>query len=306
MLSRRALILFILIFVCLAACSRSDAPAKKNTVNEENFLLIGIIPEENIFRQLDRYEPIAQYLSEKIGTRVKLIIIPVYGNIVNNFDSAGMDGAFLESLTYALAHTMLGVEVLCRPEGLDGTSTYHGLIVTRKDSGIKTVQDMKGKRFAFVDRASTSGYLLPLVVFKEKGIRSYKSFLGEIYYTGTYEDAIYDVLNKKADIGAAKNTVFERLAEKDSRIKNELSILERSPDFPENGFAVRKNLDDVLKKKIKAALIGMNNDPAGAAILAKFGARRFIETTDDDYKPIYEYARELGLDLAHYNFENAE
>lgn len=239
---------------------------------------------------------------KKIGTRIKLIIIPVFGNIVKNFDSAGMDGAFLESLTYALAHTKLGVEVLARPEDLSGVSTYRGLIFVRKDSGIRTVRDMRGRTFAFVDKASTAGYIHPLVFFREHGVGDYRRYLKEIYYTGTYEDAIYDVLNRKADIGAAKNTVYERLASKDPKIKDELVILSQSPDFPENGLAVRKTLDSSLKKMLKDALLAMHNDPAGKIVLDDFGAKRFIETTDEDYLPIYKYTKEINLDLATYDY----
>jgi phosphonate transport system substrate-binding protein len=81
-----------------------------------------------------------------------------------------------------------------------------------------------------VDKATTAGYLLPLAYFKKNGIRDYRAYLKETYFAGTHEDVIYDVLNKKADIGAAKNTVFERLAKTDERILKELLILEKSPD----------------------------------------------------------------------------
>jgi len=302
----RSLIVSSLCLLFLLSCGRQEIPAgppsEKKEVKEENFLLIGLIPEQNIFRQLERYEPLAEYLSEKIGTRIKLIIIPVFGNIVKNFDSAGMDGAFLESLTYALAHTKLGVEILARPEDLKGVSSYRGLVFVRKDSRIRTMANMRGKTFAFVDKASTAGYLHPLVFFKENGIVDYRHYLKEIYYTGTYEDAIYDVLNRKADMGAAKDTVFARLAEKDPRISQELLILGQSPGFPENGLAVRKTLDNSLKEALKKALLGMNIDPAGRVVLSKFGARRFINTTDEDYASIYKYTKELNLNLAAYEY----
>lgn len=298
----RKVVVSLLCLFLLFGCSKTEAPPRKQPVKEENFLLIGLIPEQNIFRQLDRYEPVADYLSEKIGTRIKLIIIPVFGNIVKNFDSAGMDGAFLEGLTYALAHTKLGVEVLARPEDLNGVSTYKGIIFVRKDSGIRTIADMKEKTFAFVDKASMAGYLHPLVFLREHGVRDYKTFLKEVYYTGTYEDAIYDVLNRKADIGAAKNTVYERLAVKDPRIKEELVILKESRDFPENGLAVRKNLDSSIKTALKQALLTMDQDPAGTTVLKNFAAKRFIETTDKDYLPIYNYTREINLNLATYDY----
>jgi phosphonate transport system substrate-binding protein len=297
----------IILIVCLCAaflpgCSKADRTSS-HKVPEGQPLLIGLIPEQNIFRQFERYEPLARYLSKKIGMKIKLSVLPRYGNIISNFQSGKMDAAFFGSFVYALAHAKLGVEVLARPVGLDGRSTYHGLIFVRKDSGIKSIQDMKGKRFAFVDKAATAGYLLPLSYFHEHGI-DFKTYLRESYFTGTHDDAIYDVLNKKADIGAAKDTVYERLAAADSRIKKELIILERSPDVPENGFAVRRNLDNTLKRKLKEALVGMYQDPEGIAVLKDFGAQKFIETTDTDYLPVYQYAREVHLNLATYDYLN--
>jgi phosphonate transport system substrate-binding protein len=162
---------------------------------------------------------------------------------------------------------------------------------------------MEGKRFAFVDKATTAGYLLPLAYFKKYQF-DYKTDLRESYYSGTHEDTIYDVLRKKADIGAAKNTVFERLAGTDERIRKELKILERSPEVPENGLAVRKDLDETLKRKIGEALLAMHDDEEGRAILKTFGARKFVKTEDSDYAPVYRYARQIGLKLASYNYTN--
>jgi phosphonate transport system substrate-binding protein len=298
----------ILITVCLCLAisvgttySGATSPRERR---EEKSLLIGLIPEQNIFQQAERYEPLADYLSKKCGVRIKLKVLTRYGNIVGNFVSLGMDGAFFGSFTYALAHRKLGVEVLARPEGFDGTSTYHGLIFVREDSGIRTIRDMKGKRFAFVDKATTAGYLLPLAYFRKHGIKDYKTYLKETYFTGTHQDTIYDVLNKKADIGAAKNTIYKRISNVDSSITNELVILEKSPDVPENGLAVRKSLDDSLKHRLKEALLNMHDDPNGKNILKDFGARRFIETTDNDYEPVFKYAGKINLNLATYDYMN--
>ena len=133
-------------------------------------LRIGLIPERNIFSQKQRYEPIAEYLSERIHAHVELVVLSRYGNIIENFVSNGLDGAFFGSFTGALAQRKLSVEAIARPEYPDGTSTYHGLLFVRKDSGISSVEDMKGKRFAFVDKATTAGWLLPLYYFKTHGV----------------------------------------------------------------------------------------------------------------------------------------
>lgn len=302
---KRMGILVLLVSALMAAdgCSKTEKPAPAPALQGQQELLIGLIPEQNLFRQIERYEPLAAYLSKEIGRNIKLTVLPRYGNIVDNFSSNGLDAAFFGSFSYALAHAKMGVEVLARPEYLNGTSTYHGLMFVRKDSGISSVKDMAGKRFAFVDKATTAGYLLPLAYFKKHNV-NYKKYLKEWYFTGTHEDAILDVFNRKADVGAAKNTVFERISSSNGRIQNELTILEKSPNVPENGLAVRKDLDAALKRRLKDALLAMHEDPEGGAILKAFGARRFIETTEKDYQPVYRYAQEIELDLATYDYRN--
>ena len=296
-------IMAVVCLLALLACSPQEPPppAKKPPVVK---LLIGLIPERNLFRQMERYEPLGEYLSLKTGTKITFKILPRYGNIIDSFKSSGMDGAFFGSFTYTLAHAKVGVEVLARPLALDNTSTYHGMIFVRKDSHIRTARDMKGKRFAFVDKATTAGFLLPLEYFHDNGISEYDHFLKEAYFTGTHEDAIYDVLNRKADIGAAKNTVFQRLANEDPRILKELVVLDRSPDVPENAFALRKDIDASVRSLLKESLLAMHLDPDGKEVLERFGAQKFIETSNRDYAVVLKYAEDLHLDLSTYEYMN--
>ncbi len=299
--------LLFVVSICLlmvCSCTNPKSPFPENRSKEEKPLLIGLIPEQNIFKQMERYEPLARYLSEKTGRTIKLKVLPRYGNIIDNFVSSELDGAFFGSFTYSLAHAKLGLVPVARPEGLNGVSTYHGLIFVRKDSGIRSAKDMRGKRFAFVDKATTAGYLLPLEYFAENRVRNYRSYLKEFYFTGTHEDAIYDVLNRKADVGAAKNTVFDRIASSDDRVRNGLTVLATSPDVPENGLAVRKTLDPALISSLKEALLNMSTDSEGKNILDYFGAHRFIVTKDEDYKPVFDYARHIGLNLSTYDYVN--
>ena len=299
----RNLIAAFLFAFAIAGCAR-EAPPPQKAAAAKNKVYIGLLPEQNIFNQLERYEPLAAYLSRRVGVKISLKILPRYGNVIDNFNSEGLDGAFFGSFTYALAHAKLGVEVLARPLAFDNTSTYHGLIFVRKDSGIRTARDMKGKRFAFVDKATTAGYLLPMEYFHKNGISNCWALLKECYFTGTHEDAIYDVLNRKADVGAAKNTVFNRLAMTDPRIRQELVVLETSLDVPENGIALRKDIDESFRNRLREALLAMHQDPEGKKVLERFGTLRFIETTNDDYAPVLKYAKDVHLDLATYDYVN--
>ena len=299
----RRLIAAGLCMFALTGCAREEATPKKAAA-ERKTLLIGLIPERNIFKQIERYQPLAVYLSRETGMKVVLKILPRYGNIIDNFRSAGMDGAFFGSFTYALAHAKLGVEALARPVALDNTSTYHGLIFVRKDSGITSVRQMKGKRFAYVDKATTAGYLFPQDYLHRHGVSNCEEYLKECYFTGTHEDAIEDVLNKKADIGAAKNTEFDRLARSNPRVRKELVVLSRSLDVPENGIALRKDIDASLRKRVKEALLNMHRDADGKKVLEQFGAQRFIETTNQDYGVVLRYTENIGLDLSTFDYTN--
>lgn len=299
------LMMLFLLLLFTISCSEqsSDAPPTYESSSQKKFYL-GLIPEQDIFSQKARYTPLARYISEKADINVELKSLSRYGNIIENFIAGQLDGAFLGSFTGALAIKTIGVEPIARPVWLDGTSTYYGMIFVRKDSGIKTAADMRGKRFAFVDKATTAGWLLPLNYFQEIGIEDYPAWFGETYFAGTHVDVIYDVLNGTADIGAAKNTVFYRLAAKDRRLFDELHILTESPKVPANTLAVRKDLDAALKIKLRNILLEMDHDEKGKEILREFEARKFIETTEKDYEPVFIYADKVKLDLKKYDYRN--
>jgi len=299
---KNMLIVFSICLSLLAGCTSKEPPPPPEKQAYSEVLTIGLIPEQNIFKQMERYKPVAEYIQKKTGYKIELVVLPRYGNVIDSFVSKHMDGAFFGSFSYTLAHAKLGIEVLVRPEDVKGISSYHGLIFVRKDSRIRTAKDMKGKRFVFVDKATTAGYLLPLDYFLQNNITDYKTYFGETYFTGTHDEAIYDVLNGKADIGAAKNTMYERLEEADPRIREELRILQRSPDVPENALALRKDIDASVRSKLKEVLLKMQNDPEGINVLKQFGARRFVETTNKDYESVTRYCEHIGLNLDTFDY----
>jgi phosphonate transport system substrate-binding protein len=298
------MVLLLLLVLLNAGCERrnQERPQERPFVQQE--ILIGLIPEQNIFRQRERYQKLKQYLYDRLGVTVTFTSLSRYGNLIDHFSTEKMDGAFFGSFTYALAHQQLGVEPLVRPVNIDGSSTYHGYVFVRRDSGIRRAADMRGKRFAFVERATTAGYLFPLAFFKANGIVDLHAFLGEMIFTGSHDAAVEAVLNREADIGAAKNTIYEQLSAENSRIEKELVILASSGAVPENCLAVRKDLDPELKVALKQALLDMDKIEDGKETLHRFGARGFTETNDSDYAYLYKLAREVGINLKTYRYTN--
>jgi phosphonate transport system substrate-binding protein len=267
-------------------------------------LKIGLIPEQNVFKQIRRYKPLGEYIEKKIGIKINFTILSRYSNIIERFNREKLDGAFWGSFTGAMAIKQLGIEPIARPLWLDGTSTYHGYIFVHKYSVIDSVKRMRNKVIAFVERATTAGYVFPIAYLREHGVKDINKFFKEYYFTGSHDAAIYAVLNKEADIGCAKNTIFDLLAREDPKIKEDLVILASSPKVPSNGLGIRGDIDPAIKKQLKEVLLNMHRDKEGRIVLKNFGAKRFIETTKDDYKPVFEIARKAGIDIGRYKYVN--
>lgn len=267
-------------------------------------LTLGLIPEQNVFDQVTRYKPLQDYMTKKTGVEIKLTILPRYGNIIDHFTQSRLDGAFWGSFTGAMAIKKLGVEPIARPLLLDGNSTYRGYIFVRKSGKITNVNDMRGKTVAFVERATTAGYIFPVAYFKENGVADIAGYFKEFYFTGSHDAAIRAVLNGEADIGTAKSTIFDLVARKDPRVKRDLIVLAESPKVPSNGLGLGRTVKTEIKTQLKDVLLRMDRDREGGAILKRFGAFKFIPTTKEDYNPVFDIARKAGIDVEGYAYVN--
>ena len=266
-------------------------------------ILIGLIPEENIFHQMDRHRPLAAYLTEKLGTRVRMTILSRYGDIIDRFSDRKMDGAFFGIFTGVLAMEKLQVEPVARPVRLSGKSTDQGVIFARKDSGIRTVADMKGKRIAFVDRATVTGYLFAVAYLRENGVNNIDQFFREYSFVGSHDSVIHSVLDYRADIGLAKRSIYSMMVAKDPSIGDELVILAGSGELPDTTLCLRRDLPAGIKARIRDVLLGMDKDPKGREVLRKFEALRFIPASRNDYEPFFEMAKKANINLKNYKYK---
>lgn len=289
-------------------------------------LTIAVLPEKDLLAQEERYAPLVDYLSRHLGlpTTVKLRLLPNYGEVIKEFEEGRINAAFLGSLAFALARAQAGVEPLVRPER-DGVSQYRGLIVTRKDSGIKDWTGLKGKSFGLVDKATTAGYIYPLIYFKKHGVKRPEEYLGSVVYTGSHDLLFLKVYDGELDAGAAKDLILQEVAKTRPEVKTGLRVLAVSPPVPNNTFVLSGNLDfpcfrchelvsatpseisgnlprqqDDLKKLIAELLLGLHGSAEGRAVLAALGADGFVRTTDEDLREVNRMIREAGFDPKNY------
>lgn len=258
-------------------------------------LLIGIEPEHNIFTQMENYRKLAGYLTAKGGIPVRLTIMSRYGEALQRFKALHLDGAFLNSYTAAMTIEALGMEPLVRPVNLAGETSSRGVILTRRDSGIQRFSDMRGRSFAFVDPATTEGYLFPLAYLRKNGITTPGLFLGHQLFTGSHASTISAVLDGRADLGAAKEEVYQRQIAKDPTIARELVVLERSEPVPPTTLCLSGDLDPALKRELAGILLAMDKEEAGREVLQAIGALRFTKAEKKDYDIVLQMEKAAGI-----------
>ncbi len=263
-------------------------------------LLIGIEPEHNIFDQMERYRSLAGYLSEQLGVQVKLTIMSRYGEVIKRFKTMRLDGAFLTPYTATLGINELHLEPVANPVNLNGESASQGYILVRKDSGIHDVKDMRDKSILFVDPATMEGYLFLLAYLKQHGIPDINTFFNRVSFSGSHASTIYAVLDGRADIGAAKNTIFDKLVKSDPSIGQELQVLAQSPKVPEITLCIKSEVADDLRAKLSAALLDMDKTPLGAKVLRQFEALRFVKSNKADFDKIEAMALEASAGTAEH------
>ena len=293
------IILLLFYFQALPACFGAEAeiqPERQTTT-----LRLLLVPEQNTFEQRHRYKFITDYLSSKMAMNVTTEIMPNYSEISVAFQEGSADAGFFGSFSYVLTHVQAGIEPIARPVWLNGSSTYQGYIFVRKDSDIQNVRDMQDKNLVLVDKATTAGYIFQRSYFKLNGIDNMDRYFARISFARSHDAAAWAVYTGEADIGGAKNHIFNSLREKYPDFKENMIVLAESPEVPSNGLAVSKNLNPAIKLRLKTLLLSLHENPEGRKVLKNFGALRFVETTDKDYSVLYQMVEQLGIDLAEYS-----
>lgn len=285
----------------LCICGLAVSSPKSTTETE---IRIGIVPEQNIFKQSKNFKALAEYISNKSGIKVSVSALSDYGSIIGSMNAGQINGGFLGALAGAVAHERLDADAIALPVTMEGKTTYRALLFVRKNSGIRNIQDMRGKTIALVSRGSFSGYVYPLAYFRQHGITDISTFFREYFFAGSYDAAIHAVLNGAADIGSAGSKVYNSLKISDPRIEKELMILDESMDVPYYGLFLAKSISRTTKNAVRKVLIEMQHDAEGVAILKQLDLRGFAPATSHvNYNSVLMTAKKAGIDLKTYRLE---
>ena len=258
-------------------------------------LRLGLIPADDAAEMLRNYEPLAQYLESELGLKVEIQVTNDYTAAIEAMRNEHIDVAWFGPFSYILAAREAGAEALVNGVRRDtGRSTYRSVIVTHKDSGIKTADDLKGRSFAFVDPASTSGHLIPRKLLLDNGIDPDNDF-STMFYAGTHNSAVMAVVNGTVDAAATSDTTYFRMLKEGEIDDENIVIILESPDIPGSPIAVRGGLPEELKARISQAMIDFDEQTL-YRVQGWGDIKEYLAVTDSDYDIIREVSAVLDLD----------
>lgn len=290
--------LFLLIQLSLISCTKNAELGSK-----ENPIKIALVPGQDTKLLEDRGNIIAKYLTEKIGLEFKIFVPVSYVAVIEAMGSQRADIAMINSFGYLIAHEKYGAEA--RLIGVNsGKKTYKGLIIAHKHGKLKSVKDIDGKTFAFVDPSSTSGYVLASQLLKVNKINP-----KETVFAGRHDSVVTMVYQKQVDAGAIfYSPDSEDGKPQDARVLVETQfpdvlkqvvIIGETQEIPNDPVAFRKDFPVELREKVAQELKNYIRTPEGNKVFYEmYHAKDFDDTKDEEYNVLREIVQNLHLDIS--------
>lgn len=233
---------------------------------------------------LHYYEELIHYISGKIDRPVKIMQNKTYKEVNDNLEQRRIDVAFICSGAYVAAKKRFPIEILAIPV-VNGKRYYTADIIVRRSSSIQRFEDLRGKSFAFTDPLSNSGRLYAVNRVRELN-STYENYFSRIIYTHGHDYSIQAVARGMVDGATVDGLIFNYLQRHYPAKVENIRIIEESEPFGMPPIVVHKDLDPVLKEKLRMTLLTMDKDREGKAILQKLMIDKFVPGNEKDYNSI--------------------
>lgn len=252
------------------------------------------IPEEAATEQVRKFTPLATYLEKQLGVKVEFTPVSDYPAAVEALVNKKVDLVWFGGFTFVQANLRSGGKVVPLAQREEDTK-FQSVFIAKTDSGIKTLNDMKGKQISFGSQSSTSGHLMPRSFLLQASINPEKDFK-RVAYSGAHDATIASVVSGKVDAAALDITVWKKFVGENKVDTKAVDVFYTTPGYFNYNWSVHADMPAAMQAKVKAALLALNPaDAAQGEILKLNRATRYIATTPDNYKGLEAAARSAGL-----------
>lgn len=236
---------------------------------------------------LERYTPLADYLAKQLAMPVSIHITKNYEDQVENLNNNTIDIAFLGAAPYVKLVEKEGQKRILARYEMNSKATFQGVIFVHKDSPVKNLEELTGKRMAFGNKHSTLSHLIPRVMLLENDIQV--ADLAHYGFLGSHDNVIMNVLFGQYDAGGVADEVFALHADKPLR------ILAYSDPISTHVFVASDTLPQSLVKKISALLHGLKYTTEGKKVIKSIGipVTGFVPAVDSDYEQVRQVFKQL-------------
>ena len=284
-----ALFSFLFVF-SIVGCS-----AKTETKKEEKVIKMGFVPLKNSEKLVEDLKPISEYLSERLGVKVEAFTASNYIGVVEGLGSGSVDFGIIPPFSSLLAQKQSNAKPILTSKGKTGKPGYTAELYVRKDSGIKSLQDVKGKKVAFVDPSSSSGYIYPGAMLVNAGLNLDKDI--SYQFSGGHDKSLQLLLNKDVDVIATFDGVEDRYVKDFPQAKTDIQKLATSDMIPGIMVTVSSKMDKDLQEKLEKALRDIENDPKMKELFTKmFSITGFTDVDQETYKKVEATAKVMNVD----------
>ena len=259
----------------------ADTPTDPSKWIDPDTLIFSYTPVEDPSVYENVFEEFMAYLAMKTGKKVKWYGAESYAAQVEAMRSGRLHVAGISTGPTVFGVNLAGYVPVAMMGKADGSFGYRLALITHKDSDIKKVSDMKGRKIAHVTPSSNSGNQAPRALFKSMGVVPDKDY--KVIYSGKHDNSIMGVANKDYDAAPIADVVMERMHDKGVVDKNQLRIVWQSRLFPTTSYGYAHNLNPDLARRITHAFLSF--DWTGTALKKEFGKKsdRFISISFKDH-----------------------
>jgi phosphonate transport system substrate-binding protein len=264
------------------------------SAHAQQVLRVTTIPEEVATEQVRKFTPIASYLEKKVGMKVEFTPVSDYPAAVEALVNKKVDLVWFGGFTHVQAQIRSGGKIIPIAQREEDTK-FQSVFIAKTDSGIKTLDDLKGKQVSFGSQSSTSGHLMPRHFLLQAKIDPDKDFK-RVAYSGAHDATIASVVSGKVEAAALDITVWKKFVGENKVDTKAVDVFYTTPPYFNYNWSVHADMPADLRAKVTKALLDLDaNTAEGKEILQLNRATRYIPTVPENYKGIEAAGKSAGL-----------
>ncbi len=273
---------FLLVYIVTYLATAQTAPTQAE-------LTLGVFPRRSVMETHGLFTPLAARLSQEFGKKIILVIPKDFATFWEDVKAKKYDLVHLNQYHYIKSHKEFGYQVFAINEE-QGAKTIRGQLMVRKDSGIRSITDLKSKTILFGgDPKAMVSYIAPTAILKKAGLIEGKDYTAKFAKNPPAALlAVYQQFADAAGIGDAMVPIENSAGKIDS---SKLIALAVSEEFVHLAWATKDSLPEADRQKIQAIMTGLHKTPAGRKVLKACKVDNFHAATDADFAKVREITK---------------